>query len=128
MPTKLQYIISAQLAGGPQLAETKTLIVEAYDMTNVTIPDGSSDLEVNIQPNGAGLTQFLAIRASAYDANLSYKVNDSGATPVVLDGPHIFIGTGAVALMDPSPTRLLFSNSTGADVTVDVLVGRDATP
>ncbi len=128
MSEKLQYSFSAQISSGPSLAEAKTLDVESYDKTKVTVSDGSTDLEVNIQPDGAGLTQFLMVKASAYSANLSYKVNNSSATPVVLDGPHIFIGAGAVALLDSAPTKLFFSNSTGGDVTVDVLVGRDATP
>ncbi len=128
MPEQLQYSFSAQVSGGPSMAEAKTLDVESYDKTKVTVPDGSTDLEVNIQPDGAGLTQFLAVKASAYDANLSYKVNSAAGTAIVLDAPHLFTGAGAVALLDPAPTKLFFSNSTGADVTIDVLVGRDATP
>ena len=91
--------------------------------------DSATDLEVNIQPAGAGLAQFLSITSSAYDSTITYKVNSAASTDVLpLDGPHLLIGAGAVSLLDEEPTALFFSNSSGADVTIDILVGRDATP
>lgn len=129
MSEKITYSISAQVANGPKISESKTIDLEAYDKTQVIVVDTASDLEINIQPDGSGLAKFLAITASAYGANLTYKVNSAASTTVItLDGPHLFVGTGAVGLLDAAPTKLFFSNSTGADVTVNMLVGRDATP
>lgn len=129
MPETITYSISAQVANGPKISESKALAVEAYDKTQIVVADAASDLEVNIQPDGSGLAQFVAITATAYGATLTYKVNSAASTTVIaLDGPHLFIGTGAVSLLDAAPTKLFFSNGTGADVTVNILVGRDATP
>jgi len=58
------------------------------------------------------------------DAKLTYKV---GANDVPLDGPHVLIGAGAVGLLGGA-TSLSFTNKTGADAVIDILVGRDATP
>lgn len=128
MTEKITYSISIQVAGGPKLAAANPLDVEAYDKTRVTLVDGDSDKAVNIQPGGAGLARFLAITATRYDDALSYKVNDAGALAVVLNGPHLFIGAGGVGLLGGAPATLFFANATGAEVTVDILVGRDATP
>jgi hypothetical protein len=125
---KLTYAVSVQVAGGPRISASSTMEIEAYDKIQITLADGDSDVEVNIQPDGTGLAQFLSITATGYDDSLTYKVNDAGATAIPLDGPHVFIGAGAVNLLDPAPTTLVFSNNTGGDVTVHILVGRDATP
>ncbi|MEZ4734083.1 MAG: hypothetical protein R3E79_43880 [Caldilineaceae bacterium] len=128
MPEKITYSLTVQVTGGPKLVASNTLSVEAYDKTQVTVTAGATDQTVNIQPGGAGLAQFVAITASQYDNGLTYKVNDAGATAIALNGPHTFIGAGAVGLLNAAPTALLFGNSTAGDITVDILVGRDATP
>lgn len=129
MSEKITYAFSAQVSNGPRVSESNTLQVEAYDKIQVTVVDTASDLEVNIQPGGSGLAQFLAITASTYDNDLSYKVNSAASTTVIaLNGPHVFVGTGVLGLLDAAPTKLFLSNGTGADVTVNILVGRDATP
>jgi hypothetical protein len=128
MSEKITYSLSVQVAGGPKISDSDTLEVEAYDKTQVTLADGDSDIEVDIQPGGAGLAQFVSVTATDYDNTLTYKVNAAPATAIPLDGPHLFIGAGAVSLLDPAPIKLFFTNATGSNVTVNVLVGRDATP
>lgn len=128
MAVNLAYSISVQIPAGPGLAASGKVEVEGYDKVQIVIADGDSDRAVNIGPGGAGLARFLSVTASEYDAALTYKVNDAAATAIPLDGPHLFVGAGAVALLDDEPTQLLFGNSTGDDVTVQILVGRDATP
>ena len=72
--------------------------------------------------------QFLLITASSYD-DLTYDV-PSGQQGVVLDAAQLFNGAGAVALLGASPVSLTFdlAATAAADVTVQILVGRDATP
>ncbi len=129
MAEKITYSISAQVSNGPKISESKLISVEGYDKTQVSVVDTAADFEVNIQPAGAGLARFLCITSSAYDSTITYKVN-SAASPdeIPLDGPHLLVGAGAVSLLDSEPTKLFFSNGSGADVTIDILVGRDATP
>lgn len=57
-------------------------------------------------------------------AEKTYEVN---GTTVPLDGPHVLIGAGAVALLGESIGMLKFSNGTSEDATVSILAGRDAT-
>lgn len=128
MAVKLAYSLSIQVAAGPSIAASSSLEVEAYDKVQVLVADGESDRAVNIGPGGAGLMQFLSVTATDYDSGLTYKVNDAAANAIPLDAPHLFIGAGAVGLLDNEPTQLLFANATGSDVTVHILVGRDATP
>ena len=129
MSETIKYSISVQVVGGISIPVSGTIQPEAYSKIQVTVPAGATDMVTNLQPTGEDLANFLLIKSSAYDDdNVTYKVNESSATPVVLDAPHLFIGSGAVAILDSDPTQLLFSNGTDEDVTIDILVGRDATP
>lgn len=127
MAEQINYIINAQVAGGPKVSEIRSIEVEAYDKIQVSLSKTDKDKVVNIQPPGSGLTQFLSITTASYDKPLSYKVNDA-AKVIDLNGPHIFIGVGAVGLLASEPTKLLFTNGTDDIVIIDILVGRDATP
>jgi hypothetical protein len=128
MPETIKYSLSFQVVGGTSVPVAGQLTADAVEKIQVAVPAGATDLTVNLQPGGADLGQFLLIKASAYSEDLTYKVNDAAATAIVLDAPHVFIGAGAVAILDDEPTTLLFSNATAADVTIDILLGRDATP
>jgi hypothetical protein len=128
MTEKINYSLSFQVVGGTTVPVAGTIESEAYEKIQVNIPAGSTNLNVNLQPTGTKLAQFLLIKASKYSTDLSYKVNADTGTAIVLDGPHVFVGNGAVAILDTAPAKLLFSNKLTEDVTVDILLGRDATP
>ncbi len=136
MAESITYSIEASVAGGPRISQSRTVELGAYDKVNLAIPAGTTGtgLEVNIQPGGQGLAKLLIISASAYEG-MSYKVNDAGTQEIKLDGPQFFSGEGGVGLLyqpplsDPSPappTKLFFLNTSSEDITVEVLVGRDA--
>lgn len=117
------------VAGGPTVRLSETFPVDAYDLIDVPIADGAADQVVEVQPAAAaGQIQFLLVSASEYDANLTYKVNDPANPPHALDRSLILTGSGAVALLGFAPENMLFSNATGGDITVQILVGREATP
>ena len=128
MAEKIKYSLSFQVVGGATIPVTGEIEPEAYTKIQVDVPAGASDLITNLQPSGAKLAEFLLIKSSAYGEDLTYKVNTDTATAISLDGPHVFIGKGAVAILDSAPTQLLFSNGLTEDVTIDILLGRDATP
>lgn len=123
MPEKLNWSYAAEFTGGPTLAGSGTLEVEAYLKLTVTVP-ANDTLDVEILPGGGGL-QFLVIRPMKPSVDLKYKV---GAEEVVLDGPHILIGGGAVGLLAASIDTLQFTNDTAEDAEIAILAGRDATP
>ena len=127
MTETIKYSLNFQVVGGTSVPISSEMAVDAYEKIQVAVPAGTTNLTLNLQPDGARLADFLLIKSSAYGDTLTYKVNTS-TTPIILNGPHVFIGNGAVAILDSSPTKLLFSNGLTSDVTIDILLGRDATP
>ena len=128
MAEVIKYSLSFQVVGSTSVPVNGMLEPEAYSKIQVEVPAGASDLAVNLQPSGTKLAEFLLIKSSKYATDLTYKINSAAGTPIILDGPHVFIGNGAVAILDSDPTQLLFSNALSEDVTIDILLGRDATP
>lgn len=122
--------LKVQVAGGPQISASQTLMVEAYDSIQVTVKAGTTGKEVDVQPGIAkGQVKLLLIRSNQYDpAKLLYKLGTApGAKEVILDAPQLLIGSGAIGLLDPAPQKLFFSNTLNEDVSIHILVGRDAT-
>ncbi len=124
MPEKLNWSYVAQVVGGPTLAANGALDVEAYLKLTVTVPAGGS-LEVEVLPGGGGSVQLLVINPAVPSEDLTYTV---GTEEVVLDGPHVLIGAGAVGLLAATVGTLTFLNAGAEDAEVAILAGRDATP
>ena len=131
--TTVTWTLTVQVSGGPVLAVSKTLEVEAYDKIDIAV-DPAAEHEVELQPGGANQVSLLLIRSDLYDPKLSFKaVDDSGeSAAVVLDQPQLYSG-GAVKLFGKDPHRLKIKNEFPAGdpskrATVEILVGRDATP
>ena len=129
MPETIVLTVGAEVASGPTIKESRTLTLDAYDKISVTVPDGTSNMEVQLQPGGTGSTRLLIIKSSQYGDALKYTVN-AGTTDHVVDQPHILIGAGAVGLFGSEPTKFVFDNALGAgkDAQIQILIGRDATP
>ena len=127
MSEKINWTLNVQVIGGPKLSASNTMTVDAYDKIQVAIEAGETDKKVEVQPGGAGHVQFLLILSDSYDELLTYKVNDSGATAVKLDGPHLLIGKGAVTLLSSAPSSFFFSNGLSENASVEILIGREAT-
>jgi hypothetical protein len=127
MSETIVVTISADVASGPKLKESRTLAIDAYDKISVTVPDATTDLEVEIQPGGAGSIKLLVVKSSVYGEDLKYTIN-ADTTDHVLDEPHVLIGTGSVGLYGAEPTKLVFDNALGEEAKLQILVGRDATP
>jgi hypothetical protein len=82
---------------------------------------------VRLQPGvGAGSVLLVAILADQYSDKITYTV-DGDATIRTLDGPHVFLGAGAVGFLGGAPPqKLTFTNALAAPVSVQILVGRTA--
>lgn len=132
MPEQINWTFSVQVAGGPQIASSQPLTVEAYDKIDVNIPGGDDatpgTATVDVQPSGAGQVQLFLMTSSLYDAKLSYKVD--GVTEVTFDAPLLLLGKGAVKLLGTTQKKFVFTNTAGTakPANVKILVGRDATP
>ena len=121
MAEKIKWNYVVQALKGPSVSATGTIEVDAYDKFEVTIADTVTQA-VNLVPSGT--VSVLLINPKSPDKNLSYEINGN---PVVLDAPHLLLGSGAVGLLG-GVTSLTFTNATGADAVIEILIGRDATP
>ncbi len=121
MAESISWNFVTQALAGPSVSAAGTLTVDAYDKFEVTIADTASQA-VNLVPSGT--VSLLVINPQAASEDLTYDV---GGNDVPLDGPHVLIGAGVVSLLGGA-TSLTFTNNTGADAVIDILIGRDATP
>ena len=124
--------INIEIPNGPKITLNRTLTVDAYDKIDIKVPSGASDQPVELQPTeSAGQVKFLLVASDWYGEALAYKVNSDTGTSFELDEPHILIGEGATAMLDPAPKQLFISNTTSGadamDANVQILVGRDVT-
>jgi len=130
MATGINWAFTAQIEGGPSLQISGSVAVEGYEQIEVKVGDGLSK-KVSVQPSDGG--NFLLIYASTYDS-ITYEVLDGANAPVgtpaskTLDGPHLLIGEGAVGLLETAEHTIRFHNGSGAEATIYILLGRDATP
>jgi hypothetical protein len=125
--TNITWKLDTSVAGGPSQSVARSVAVEAYDKVVVEVIDGDPETTVEIGA-ATGDVLFLLVTSSRYGADLTYKINDTGNPTHALDGPLQVAGLGAVGLLGFPPTSLLFTNALGANATVEILVGRDATP
>ena len=122
MSETIKWNFVIQVLQGPSVSAAATIKdVDAYDKFDISIADTVTQT-VNLVP--ADSISLLVINPKTPDKDLSYDLSGS---PVALDGPHVLIGSGAVSLLGGA-TSLDFTNNTGADAVIEILVGRDSTP
>ncbi len=124
MAEKIGWTYSVQALGGPSVTGSGSMLVDSYVKLSVVVPKQKT-LDVEIQPGAGSSLQILLIQPVTPSPDLSYK---SGADTVVLDGPHVLIGSGAVNLLAVSVGKLTFDNKSDVDAGISILAGRDATP
>ena len=130
MPTTIQCTLKAAVDGGPRSVVNHAVEVDAYDRVDATIEAGD-EVELAVQPSGStDDVHLLFITASAYSDDVTYDVGDGSGqaeTDVKLDGPQLFLGTGATGVLGAAPDTLTVDNGGADPVTVSILVGRVAT-
>jgi hypothetical protein len=106
---------------------TGVVEVDAYDKISATVAAGKT-VKVSVAPGTWATVSLLIIRPSVTDGSVKYSSN-SGGPQIEQDATHSLIGVGAVSLLGAGSAELEFANiNTGTDATVDILLGRDATP
>jgi hypothetical protein len=121
---KIVWSLSAQVSGGPAIAASNTLTVDAYDKIGISIDPGDAKT-VEVQPGGEDRVLFLLISADQFGEDLTFKVADNDA--IKLEAPLVLIGDGAVELLGDPPQSISFTNGTQNRVNIEVIVGRMAT-
>lgn len=130
MPTNIAWKLTLDVPSGPQVSHSSSIAVDAVDRIAVTIPDTSASPEattVEVQPGAAGKVRMLMISASKYGADVEYQVHDDTATAHVLGDALFLADATAIDLLGTPLDNLLITNTSGADVDVEIVVGRAAT-
>lgn len=123
MSERIKWNFATQVSGGPTVSAAATISdVDAYNKFDISLPDATST-NVNLT-SATDVISLLVINPKAPDEDLTYAL---GTEDVKLDGPHVLIGAGAVSLLGGA-TSLTFTNGTGADAVIEILIGRDSTP
>jgi len=129
MSETITWTQDVRLGSGLRLASSRVVTVDAYDVIEVNIGASATDIEVEVQPSAATQIQFLMITPGRTLDRLRYKVNSAASTTEInLDAPQTFVSTEAIELLGADPISLFFSSDAGNDATVQILVGRKATP
>ena len=109
-PLQINWSFVSKIDGGPQLSESQPVIgVTAYDYIKEVVSASSSSPDLNLPSSTT--VQMVAILASKYSDKVTYLIGGAGGTKMVLNGPHIFMGSGAVAFLGSTfPAKLTFKN------------------
>ena len=134
MPTNISWKLNVEVQGGPKVAESKTVQVEAFDRIEVTVPDSSAvatptPTEIDVQPGAAGKIKLLLIRSSAYSDDLVYQVHNTTADERVLNEALFLVGKGSLDFLEDGTApldKLFVTNTTGQNVVLEIIVGRSA--
>lgn len=129
---KINWSFSAKVDGGPQLSDSQPPVeVTAYDLLRQELPAPvapATSTTADINFPSATAPQMVVIQASKYSADAKKRVVyqvDGKAPDRLMDGPHVFMGTGAAGYLGATtPKKLSFTNSMDEAVTIQVLVGR----
>jgi hypothetical protein len=131
MSQKLNASINVQILGGSSISESQAIEVDAVDNIDVEIDKATGGTAakkmVEVQPaSDPKKVKFLMITTKNYDGKVTYKI-DTGTKEVLLDGPQVLVGSGAVGLLEKNPQKIEFSNASSADkAPIKILIGRTA--
>jgi hypothetical protein len=135
----INLALNVQVVGGPTVLISKPISVEAYDKIEVLIDTGVTEKTVEIQPGGTTQVSFLLIESSVYSSALNYVFSEvvsevvneevsKDSSAIALDQPHVYLGMGVVSALGVAPKNLKFTNNSGKQAAIGILVGRNATP
>lgn len=124
MPVQIRWKLNVDVADGPSIALGEALSVEAFDKIEAKVL--AAGVTVDLQPGDH--VRFLLITSNVYSDKITYEV-EGGAKGVKLDAPQLFVGAGAVGLLDKPPKKLIFKNAFPVpkpEPIIQILIGRDA--
>jgi hypothetical protein len=115
---KITWSCAVQVAGGPTLSSSDSMQLAGYEKWRLVIDHNKTG--VAKIGDAAGVTLVAIVPSKASD-KLTYK---HGGNDVKLDRAQVLAGEGAVQYIKDAFPDLTIDNKTGAEVTVDILVGR----
>ena len=133
MSTKILVPLEVDVDQGISLTEEFSYDAEAYDVIEIQLAPGATDIEVDINPMVlAAAVHLLAIQCDVYKevstSNVSFKVHSAANPAIKLDSALMLTGPGAVATLLAAPDKLFFANTGAIAKNVTIMIARDATP
>ena len=125
MAHEIDVRVTITVRQGPKVATSRTLTLDAYDILDVTVPGDGAAHVVEVQPDDGAQVRLLVLTASSYDADLTWEADESG-TSRALDEPLVLAGQSLASLLGSAANTIAFTNATGTDVDVQILVAREA--
>jgi len=125
MAEQLSYTMSVIIPTGPKMGLSQVFEVEAYDKIKVAI-EKDVPQTVEVAPGTGTSVQFMVITADNFPDAVTYTIG-SGTQVHKLDAPHVYASAGQLEHLGSLGT-LQFTSTADDPVSVEILVGRDATP
>ncbi len=129
MAEKINWNFVAQVLKGPSISGAGDLDVDAYEKFDFTIAKAGTN---TVALQDASKISLLIISSATPGPKITYKggtiavptkLPGEPASGYVLDGPHICIGQIAKDFFK-GITDLTFINGAGAEVEIQILIGR----
>jgi hypothetical protein len=118
------YNVSITLPDSSYYTQQNTIVSEVIDEAIITIPSGSEEIEVDINPSlSISDVQGLLILASNYPIGLSYKIADSGNPSIEFKNDHIYIG-GQLQAVNLLPNKIFITNNSLVSITFTIITLR----
>ena len=132
MSKKIRWSLDVGVVGGPAIAASNTIEVDACDDVDVPAVENGKTVKAQVQPGDLGRVKFIVVHTESYENPPTVKVTDSPMEAIELTAPLVLIGEEAVGLLGASPQSLDITNTTSREesdpINVRVIVGRDVTP
>lgn len=121
--TDIDYSLRVAVDGGPTLLKTGTVEVGAVDVIKGTAAKSGGTASLDVQPEAITGIKFVCIESTNYE-DLLLSV-DGDVTALVVDGPIMLIGAGAVAMLQATQLHFVFTNRDSvAAADIRITVGR----
>ena len=125
MAEKINWNFVAQVLKGPSISGAGGADVDAYEKFDFTIAKAGAN---TVALQDTSKLSLLIISSAAPDPKITYKGSPTAlpgepGSGYALDAPHIFIGRIAKDFFK-SITDIKFTNGTGAEVEIQILIGR----
>lgn len=130
MALTANWFFEVAVAGGPTIRAGGEQSPETVDIAHVDVASSAVEAVDLLPASAGGTVGLLVVKPSEFSADITFSFEDPAGSPTMfaLDGPVVLVGSGAVSLLPAPPLKLWLKNDTPDPVTIEILIGRDATP
>lgn len=136
MAKGVKWSMRVDVDDGPTLSSSGKIESDAIETVKITLvaEDTPEEKIVLVQPGDLSMIDFVYIKSDQYgdlDNPLSYKFSEGNkqtdnSETVRLDKDHFLTSNELLKLFKKSPKQIKFTNGTGKDATIDIVLARKA--